>query len=92
MGYRPKQITLNRGISNGQETLKEIFKVLTHQGNPNFKYHFNVIFSIISFPCFYEQKHSNHSIRDTHPPQHTHKCIHTDTLGCFTSQLCRFFY
>jgi hypothetical protein len=31
MGYRAKQRILNRGISNGQEALKEMFKVLCHQ-------------------------------------------------------------
>ena len=29
------QRILNRGISNGQEALKEIFKVLSHQRNVN---------------------------------------------------------
>ena len=33
MGYRTKQRILNRGISNEQEALKEMFKVLSHQGN-----------------------------------------------------------
>ena len=32
-GYRAKQRILNKGISNGQETLKEMFKFLSHQGN-----------------------------------------------------------
>jgi hypothetical protein len=35
MGYRVKQIILNRGILDGQEALKELFKVLTHQENAN---------------------------------------------------------
>ena len=35
MGYRAKQRILNRGISNGQEGLKEMFNILSHQGNPN---------------------------------------------------------
>ena len=35
MGYRAKQRILNRGISNGQEALKEMFNILSHQGNAN---------------------------------------------------------
>jgi hypothetical protein len=35
MGYISKRRILNRGISNGQEALKEIFKVLFNQGNIN---------------------------------------------------------
>jgi hypothetical protein len=35
MGYRDKQKILNRGIPTGGETLKEIFKVLSDQGNAN---------------------------------------------------------
>jgi hypothetical protein len=35
MGYRTKQRIYNKGISNGQETLKERFKVLSDQGNAN---------------------------------------------------------
>ena len=35
MGYRAKQKILKREISNGQEALKEMFKVLSHQGNAN---------------------------------------------------------
>jgi len=30
LGYKDKQRILNKGISNGQEALKEIFKVLNH--------------------------------------------------------------
>ena len=37
MGYRAKQRILNRGISNGQEALKEMFSILSHQGNANQK-------------------------------------------------------
>jgi hypothetical protein len=33
MGYRSKQRILNRGISNGQEVLKEMFNILSHHGN-----------------------------------------------------------
>jgi hypothetical protein len=33
MGYRAKQQILNRGISNGQEAPKEMFNILSHQGN-----------------------------------------------------------
>jgi hypothetical protein len=35
MWYRAKQRIINRGISNGGEELKEMFKVLSHQGNAN---------------------------------------------------------
>ena len=35
MGYRAKQRILNRGISNGGETLKEMLNVLSHQGETN---------------------------------------------------------
>ena len=35
MWYRAKQRILNRGISNGRDTLKEMFKVLSDQGNAN---------------------------------------------------------
>jgi len=35
MGYRATQRILNRGISNGRGALKEMFKVLSHQGNAN---------------------------------------------------------
>jgi hypothetical protein len=35
MGYRAKQRIHNRGISNGREALKEMFQVLSHQGNAN---------------------------------------------------------
>jgi hypothetical protein len=35
MGYRAKQRILNRGISNGQEVLKAIFHILSHQGDEN---------------------------------------------------------
>ena len=35
MGHRAKQRIHNKGISNNQEALKEIFKVLSHQGNAN---------------------------------------------------------
>jgi hypothetical protein len=31
--YRDKQKILNRGLSNGQKALKELFKVLSHLGN-----------------------------------------------------------
>ena len=33
MGYKAKQKILNRGIPNGQEALKEMFKVLSNQRN-----------------------------------------------------------
>lgn len=35
MGYRAKQVILNRRISNSQKALKEMFKVLSHQGKEN---------------------------------------------------------
>ena len=35
MGYTAKQRFHNKGISNGQEALKEMFKVFSHQGNVN---------------------------------------------------------
>jgi hypothetical protein len=35
MGYRAKQKILNRGISNGQEAFKEMFNILSHEGNTN---------------------------------------------------------
>jgi hypothetical protein len=35
MGYKAKQRIHNRGLSNGQEALKEMFKVLSDQGNAN---------------------------------------------------------
>jgi hypothetical protein len=35
MGYRTKQRNLNKGISNCQEALNEMFEVLSHQGNTN---------------------------------------------------------
>ena len=35
MGFRAKQVTLNRGILKGQEALKEMFNML--QGNANQK-------------------------------------------------------
>jgi len=35
MGYTSKQRILNRGLSNGQEALKEKFNILSHQGNLN---------------------------------------------------------
>ena len=33
MKYKAKQRILNKRISNGQEVPKEMFKVLSHQGN-----------------------------------------------------------
>jgi len=33
MGYRAKQKILKSGISNGQEVPKEMFNILSHQGN-----------------------------------------------------------
>ena len=35
MGYRSKQRILNRRISNGWDTLKKLFNILSHQGNAN---------------------------------------------------------
>jgi hypothetical protein len=35
MGNRAKQRILSRGVPNGQEALKEMFKALSHQGNAN---------------------------------------------------------
>jgi hypothetical protein len=35
MGYRAKQRIHNRRILNGREALKEMFKILNHQGNAN---------------------------------------------------------
>jgi hypothetical protein len=35
MGYRAKQIIHNRGISSGQDALKEMFNMLSHQGTTN---------------------------------------------------------
>jgi hypothetical protein len=35
MGYRAKQRILNWGIPNGLEALKEMFNILSHQGNAN---------------------------------------------------------
>jgi hypothetical protein len=35
MGYRAKQRSLNKGILNGQQPHKEMFKVLSQQGNAN---------------------------------------------------------
>ena len=35
MGYRTKLRFPNKGILNGQEALKEMFKVLSHQGKAN---------------------------------------------------------
>ena len=46
MEYRPKQGVHNRGISNGREALKEMFKVRCHQGNTNWtdmKFHITPI-------------------------------------------------
>jgi hypothetical protein len=37
MGYRAKTKILNKGISNYSEALKEMFKILSHQGNANQK-------------------------------------------------------
>ncbi|KAL6066321.1 hypothetical protein STEG23_033459 [Scotinomys teguina] len=34
-GYRAKQRTLNRRISNGQKTFKEVLNILSHQRNAN---------------------------------------------------------
>jgi hypothetical protein len=39
MEYRAKQKILNRGLLNGQETLKEMFNILSHQENENLKVH-----------------------------------------------------
>ena len=33
MGYRSKQRILNKGLSKGQETFKEMPNILSHQGN-----------------------------------------------------------
>jgi hypothetical protein len=38
MEYKAKQRILNRGISNGQEALKEVFNILSHQENINQNY------------------------------------------------------
>jgi hypothetical protein len=35
MGYRTKQRIHNGGILNGRKAFKEMFKVLSHQGNAN---------------------------------------------------------
>ena len=35
MENRVKQRIFNEGISNGQETLKEMLNILSHQGNAN---------------------------------------------------------
>ena len=35
MGYLSKQRILNRGIFHGWETLKEMFSILSYQGNVN---------------------------------------------------------
>ena len=35
MGYIAKQRMFNRGILNGREALKEMFNILSHQGNVN---------------------------------------------------------
>jgi hypothetical protein len=35
MGYRAKQRIYNRKNSNGQKSLKEMFNILSHQGNTN---------------------------------------------------------
>jgi hypothetical protein len=35
MWYRAKEKILNWGISNDQETSKEVFNILSHQGNIN---------------------------------------------------------
>jgi hypothetical protein len=35
MGYRAEQIVLSREISDGRETLKEMFIMVSHQGNAN---------------------------------------------------------
>ena len=35
MGHRTKQRTLNRGILDDQEALKEMFNIRSHQGNAN---------------------------------------------------------
>jgi hypothetical protein len=35
MGYRAKQRILNRRVSNGQEAIKEMLRVFSHQGNAN---------------------------------------------------------
>ena len=35
MKYRAKQKTLNKGILNGPEALKEMFNVLNYHGNAN---------------------------------------------------------
>ena len=34
-GYKTKQRILNRGISNSQETLKEMFNIVSPQENAN---------------------------------------------------------
>ena len=33
MGHIAKKIILNRGITNDQETLREIYNVFSHRGN-----------------------------------------------------------
>lgn len=35
MVYRAKLRILNKRISNGQKTFKEMFKIISHQGNAN---------------------------------------------------------
>ena len=54
MKYRSKQRILNRGISNGQETLKEVFNIINLQGNAN-----QNDSEIPSYTCQngYDQKH-----------------------------------
>ena len=46
MGYISKQRILNMGISNGHKALKEMFNILSYQGNANQKY-----FEISSYTC-----------------------------------------
>ena len=46
MGYRSKQRILNRGISNGQKTLKEMFNIVRCQGNAN-----QMDSEILSYTC-----------------------------------------
>jgi hypothetical protein len=41
MGYRTKQWIINRGISNDWEAHKEMFGIVTHEGNANEKDHEN---------------------------------------------------
>jgi hypothetical protein len=70
MGYISKQRILNMGISNGHKALKEMFNILSYQGNAN-QIDFEIPFKTVKMAKIKKISMTTHAGRDVEYWDHT---------------------